>query len=259
MPVGLKSCQRSVTHARPALTITYTWLMLEIFADWWERCETRLEQVENTLTAPGTGEAFPDQEARFMLAQVKLLRANHARQVGELLMAITCCEQALELLPEDEMYIRSGVAAHLASVYESQGKMEAARQQYTESVRLCQAAGNMDGLLFAVGRLIFVLTQSGQLRGANRVFELVKTAAASRSGPDVGRVYISIGEVYREQNLIGLAQDYLQHGLELCRPFSAWSEAVAAGTTSLANLLAAQGKFQEGERAVGTGPGGAAG
>ncbi len=240
----------SVTRARPELSITYTWLLLEIFADWWERCEARLEQVENTLIAPGKWDAFPDQETRLMLAQVKLLRANHARQVGKPLMAITCCEQALELLPEDEVYIRSGVAAHLASVYESQGKMEAARQEYSESLRLCQAAGNIDGLLFAAGRLIFVLTQSGQLRAANRVFEQVKPAAASRNGPDVGRVYISIGEVYREQNLIELAQEYLQRGLELCRPFGAWSEAVAAGTTSLANLLAAQGKLQEGSELV---------
>jgi LuxR family maltose regulon positive regulatory protein len=41
----------TVTQARPKLELNYAWLLLEIFADQWERIETLLRGVETVLLA----------------------------------------------------------------------------------------------------------------------------------------------------------------------------------------------------------------
>jgi LuxR family maltose regulon positive regulatory protein len=180
-----------------------------------------------------------------MLAQVDLLRANHARHNGQVDLVITLCQQVLDRLPENERYIRSGTMAHLASAYESTGSLQAAAQLFGESIRMCRAADNVDALLFASTHLIEVCTLSGQLRQAESVFEQTKDFAESRSGPDMGMIYISMAAVYVEQNKLAMAKRYLNLGMDLCRPFEAWQNALIAGGISSARLLAAEGQLDE--------------
>lgn len=239
---GFEALPETVTQVRPKLKLSYAWLLFEIFADQWDRIEALLRGVETVLTASGSA---PEQDTQVLLAEVDLLRANHARQAGEPARVIELCQQALGRLPADETYRRSGIIAHLASAYESLGQMAQANQIYTESMRLCRAANNVDGLLFAAARLLEVLTVSGQLRQAERVFGQMQDFAAKRTGPDMGLVYINIGEVYREQNRLEQAKTYLKQGLELCRPFEAWHTGVASGVISLARLLAAEGFHEQ--------------
>lgn len=232
----------TVTHARPRLALSYAWLLLEIFSDQWERIEAQLRRVEDLLAAPGPTPALPEREASHILAEVDLLRANHARHAGQPARVIALCQQALDRLAEDETYLRSAIIGHLASAYESLGSLPEAGRLYTESIRLCRVAGNVDGLLFAAARLLEVLSLSGQLRRAETVFEQVLEYAGERTGPDMGLVYIGIGEVYRELNRLERARSYLEQGLEMCRPFEAWRAGVTAGVISLARVLAAAGQ-----------------
>ncbi|MCQ3980066.1 MAG: helix-turn-helix transcriptional regulator, partial [Anaerolineae bacterium] len=238
---GFEALPEPVTQGRPKLKLSYAWLLFEIFADQWGRIEALLRGIEMVLVSGSVSE----QETQVMLAEVDLLRANHARQAGEPARVIELCQQALGRLPDDETYRRSGIIAHLASAYESLGQMAQANQIYTESMRLCRAANNLDGLLFAAARLIEVLTVSGRLRQAERVFGQMQDFAAKRTGPDMGLVYINIGEVYRERNRLEQAKIYLNQGLELCRPFEAWHAGVTSGVISLARLLAAEGFHEQ--------------
>jgi len=235
----------SVTRTRPNLELGVAWLLFEIFSDQWGRIESHLKRVETILAAPKARGSFSAQEARQMLAGVDLLRANHARHAGRPARVIALCQQALDRLPDDETYLRSGAIAHLAAAYESLGRIEQASQLYTESIRMGRAADNIDGLLFATARLIEVLSLSGQLRQAEIVFDQARDYAEQRTGPDMGLVYISIGQVYREQNQLEQAKTYLQQGLGLCRPFDAWRAAVTTGVISLARVLAAEGHHDQ--------------
>ena len=235
-----------VTAARPPLTLSYLWLLLEIFADWAERSEPHLQRVEQFLTGPEATATFTAQDITRMQAEVDLLRANQARQAGEPDRVIELCQQALARLPDRVTYLRSGITAHLASAYESRGDLTQAAVIYADSLRMCRATQNMNGLLFAAARLIDVLHVSGQLRQAERIFNDVQAEAAVRTGPDLGLVYISIADVYREQNRLDAAKLVLEQGLDLCRPFEAWSAGVTAGLISRARLLAAEGRLDEG-------------
>lgn len=239
------SLPTAVTHARPALTLAYCWLMLEIFSDRWQLIESQLQQVEQILTSSTLNAAFGNQDRRLMLAQIDLLRANHARQAGDYFRVIELCQQTLARLPENEMYIRSGTIAHLASAYASLGSLIEANRMFSQSVTMCRTANNIDGLLFASAHFIESLTASGQLREAERVFEQARLYTDQRSGPDVGVVYISIAEVYREQNKLELAKTYFERGIDLCRPFEAWRDALVSGVIGLARVLAAADETDE--------------
>lgn len=235
----------AVSRSRPKLKLGVAWLLFEIFSDQWDRIESLLRQVEDALRAPHADASFPAREARAMLASVDLLRANHARHAGDPVRVIAICEQALDRLPAGEAYLRSGAIAHLASAYESLGNMQQASQLYSESIEMCRAANNVDGLLFAAARLTAVLSLRGELRQARIVFGQARDYAEERTGPDMGLVYITIGDVYREQNDLEQARSYLQEGLDLCRPFDAWRSAVTTGVISLARLLMAEGHDDE--------------
>lgn len=234
-----------VTRTRPRLALAYAWLLFEIFADRWDRIEAQLRQVEDFLTSPDAGVSFSEQDIAPLLAQVDLLRANQARQAGEPARVIVLCQQALDRLPDGEAYLRSGIIAHLASAYEDLGQMAQAGRIYTDSLRLCRAANNVDGLLFAAARLIEALTIGGQLRQAEAVFDQLHTYTTARTGPDMGLVFITIGQVYYEQNRLEQAATYLEQGLERCRPFEAWRAGVITGLIGLARLRAAEGDHEQ--------------
>jgi LuxR family maltose regulon positive regulatory protein len=234
-----------VTSARPRLILAYAWLLLEIFADRWEQIEGQLRQVESILIHPALSTGYSDEDRSLMLAQVDLLRANQARQAGATDRVIALCQQVFACLPENEMYIRGGTLAHLASAYESSGNTAAALKLFIESVQMCRAAHNIDGLLFASSHLIEVHSLSGQLRRAERVFEQAAEYTDGRTGPDMGMVYIGIGEVYREQNKLEMAKDFLQRGVASCRPFEAWRTSVVMGEIGVARVVAAGGQLDE--------------
>ncbi|MCB0163726.1 MAG: hypothetical protein KDI79_05840 [Anaerolineae bacterium] len=242
----IEALPEKVTATRPHLELGYVWLLLEIFADWADRSETHLRRVEHFLTGSEAAATFSAQAIAQMQAEVDLLRANQARQLGEPGRVIELCQQALARLPDDVTYLRSGITAHLASAYESLGDMTQAAAIYADSLRMCRAAKNVDGLLFAAARLIDVLYISGQLRQAERIFNQVHAEVAERTGPDLGLVYIRIAAVYREQNRLEAAKTVVEQGLDLCRPFEAWSAGVTAGLITQARLLAAEGRPDEG-------------
>jgi LuxR family maltose regulon positive regulatory protein len=234
-----------VAGSRPKLILAYAWLLLELFSNRWEQIETLLRQVEHLLAASASNMAYEDEEIALMLAQVDLLRANRARHEGQDEQVIALCQQALVHLPENETYIRSGTLAHLAAAYESMGNVAEASRLFSDSLQMCRSSGNVDGFLFATGRLIHVFSLSGQLRQAERVFDQSVTYAAARTGPDMGAVYISMGEIFREQNQLEQAASLLKQGITRCHPFEAWRTALMTGLMTSAQILAAEGHLDE--------------
>lgn len=250
MLAWFEALPESVTTVRPQLTLGYLWLLLEIFADWTERSEPHLRRIEHFLADPAAAATYPNRDIVHMRAEVDLLRANQARQAGEPGRVIERCQQALARLSDSDAYLRSGITAHLASAYENLGDLTQAAAIYADSLRMCRAVKNRDGLLFAAARLIDVLHLSGQLRQAERIFDLARAEAADRTGPDLGLVYISIAAVYREQNRLEAAKTVVEQGLDLCRPFEAWSAGVMTGLICRARLLAAEARLDEGLAAL---------
>ena len=208
---GVEALPEAVVRARPGLELAYAWLLFENFSDEWSRIEGHLRHVEDALDADD-----PD------MASVDLLRANHARFIGDAERVIELCQQAIARLPEDEQYIRSGATVHLAAGYAEQGDLTTADRIYAQGIALCEAAGNLNGLLFAAAQHVALLHRMDQLRRAEVVFLRAMDAASGRTGPDVGMLQVMIGEVFREQNRLDEAEVLLRKGITLCQPFDAW-------------------------------------
>lgn len=233
----------AVRGVRPRLLLAHAWLLLEVFADPWSRIEAALARVE-ALVESGVPH-LADAEAGLLRAQIDLLRANHARAESDPVRVLALCQSAVEYLPDDEMYIRSGAAAHRAAAYESLGELEQARDAYADAMRLCHAADNIDGLLFAAAQRIKLALSCGWLRDAESAYAQVKPLAARRTGPDMGMIVLLMGEVSREQNRLDEALSRLEEGIARCRPFDAWGDGIAAGWISKARTLAALDRFDE--------------
>ncbi|MEZ4670885.1 MAG: LuxR C-terminal-related transcriptional regulator [Anaerolineae bacterium] len=224
----------AIAHSRPRLLLAYCWLLFEIFSDRWLHIEALLHTVERALEQ----DASPD--ANLMLAQVDLLRANRATQASDQNSVITYCRQALGRLPPDETYIRSGTLAHMAAAHKNMGHAAQANRLFAESIALCRVAENIDGLLFAAAHHIETLHLSGLLAQAEKVFSSALDDAGKRTGPDMGWLYITIADVYREQNRLIDAYDLFQRGVDMCRPFEAWQPMLLDGLIGLAQVQAAQ-------------------
>lgn len=235
----------TIIQKRPKLLLSHAWLLFEIFENPWDIILFSLEHIETELLSNTLINNFTDNERSAMYAQVDLLRANHARFYNNYQQAIVLSERALARLPDDEVYIRSGIIAHLASDYEQSGNMSDAIATYTQSIEMCQTAQNIDGLLFAVAHLIHVHRIAGNLHKALQTYKQVQSYIGQRSGPDIGMVKIALAEVYYERNQLQQAQSHLHDGLEFCRPFSAWYKAVITGTILLAKILLVDGNFEE--------------
>ena len=103
---GVKNLPDEVIRVRPALCI----LLGRAFADAGEpeASELRLQDAERCLNGSDIKIANP------LLATIALIRAYNAQVQGKLVTTVKYAEQALQLIPENDLYRRSQAAMALA-------------------------------------------------------------------------------------------------------------------------------------------------
>ena len=207
---------------RIPLYLHFVWLKFELIANDWHDLLNDLNYIHNFLQSDSATQNYSLNEIQNMIAQVELLYANHARSLGNFDQIILHCQQALDYLLEDEVYIRSGVLVHVASAYEDMGDKKRAIQTYVDGIDLCHRSKNIDGLLFASGHLIELYCQLGQFKEALDIFQDLQDLVEIRTGPDMGTIYIAVGELYRQRGQMTQAKQLLKKGIMLCKPFEAW-------------------------------------
>ena len=239
----LAALSPSLIRSRPRLSITYAWVLFELFTDQERTIESFLQDAE-AMVKP-TDKMAADEQV--MLGEVHLLRANLARRQGQTNQAIHHARQALEYLPQpsldraDNVFVHAAALYILGAVYDSLGNLVEAGQHYSESIALIRATGLTYGLLAVMARLIEVLIVQSQLHKGERVFQQMVQAPGKQQGPDVGMAYVGMGEICREWNDLKRAAAYLEKGIKLCRPFETWRMIVLKGMSSLAWVRQAQG------------------
>lgn len=226
----------AILQSRLSLYLSFVWLKFEMLADAWGEILADLSAIESALATPQSHQKYTPDELLKMQAQVDMLRANYARFRGDSAGVITLCQHILDRLPADELYIRSGAIAHMASAYENLGDFDQASDMYQKGIVLCRNGGNIDGLLFASANLIELYLKMGTLRQAQSVFDALEDLQASRTGPDMGANFIAIAEVYRQQGQLEQARTFLKQGIAMCRPFEAWQASTSLGLERLAKL-----------------------
>jgi LuxR family maltose regulon positive regulatory protein len=236
-----------MVRVRPRLAITKATILAESLTEAPETVEGLLQAAETILQAEGrSGDAPAENDSnnrQALLTELDIVRASLARYQGDIARSINFIRQALERVPQDNAFLRDGATQMLAIAQSSLGQMGEARRIFAGALKINQAAGNSYNLTLATAYLIEVLTVQGQLQQAKQVFREVLPAIGQRHSPDVGMVYINIGEVFREWDQLGTAEHYLRQGIELCQPFEPFAAMVVTGHITLARLLQAQGNL----------------
>ncbi len=229
-----KALPQTIIEAHITLYLNYVWLKLEVYDNVWDDILADVQQIRQILTRNSTN---TDQHTVSILtAQADMVMVNYARSRDDSKQVIDLCEAILEYLPPDERYIRGGAIAHMASAYEALHDTQNASLIYKDAIQVCHSSNNIDGLLFASWKLMELLITLDDLPQAKSIYDDIKAYHTTRTGPDMGAIYIAIGEIYRRTNHLLQAQKHLEQGIQLCQPFPAWKDSTTLGTQRLGLL-----------------------
>ena len=211
--------------ARPPLCIFYAWYL---FAGGQQETAERIlqaaEKVIDQSHAPAhkTG---PDQPVQLadtnnlkLKGRIATVRAFIATFQGDVPVIIQQAQQALTLLPKQDLTWRSSAAIALGDAHAFQGDMPAAYQARLAAAQACQAAGNIYFIMIANLKLAITLRAQGRLQPTiemcNQQMQLAQEKGLSQSSA-VGWCLAVWGEVLAELNDLDDAQRQVKKGIEL--------------------------------------------
>jgi LuxR family maltose regulon positive regulatory protein len=225
-----------LVRARPSLCIHHAWALL--FSG------RSIDNVEARLQDAGD-------DADLALGQATVLRAFVAIFQGQIPRAAELSLEALELLPEDDLFSRSIVAWNLSLSYLVEGDIVTGLQTLEEVAKTSQKAGNVMITVTNLCYLAELYIKRGLLYKAQTIYQQALELATDRQGqplPIAGMALIGLGELARERNDLEAAMRYLTEGIEC---IGQWGEIGALdGYISLAHVRLAQGDMDGAQDAI---------
>ncbi len=192
-----KGIPEKIMAVDPAASLSYAWALL--LAGQYDAAGPWLE-VAQSLVAPGS----------YLLGQVAAAQAYLARSVRDQARAIEKSEQALVLLPEDDVLDRGNISFNLGLAYWHVGQMEAAENKLLQACRLNGQSGNVYALLTARIFLARVAAVRGQLRQAAASLEQVLQTGGKI--PILCLAHFDLATLYYEWNDLNRAEQHLELG-----------------------------------------------
>ncbi len=191
-----------IIRSQPDLWMSYTWALL---------LSGRLDEAEDLLLQlEEIGDSAP-----LLLGQVTAAQAYAARARGDNRRVIEKSEQALGLLPEDDIAARGLLSLNLGMVYWSEGQLREAVPALNEAQSLAVLAENHYAGLTAQIYLARTLAVQGALQQAEeRLGEIIR---AGENIPVTIMAYYYLGNIYYEWNDLRKAWEYLEEGLDKSR------------------------------------------
>jgi len=222
-----------VVRAHPTLGYFYAWALLmsgRSVAD----IEERLQEIarDHVLSvSPG-----------IMAGRLAALRAYYTVFQVDMRRAVELCHQALEHLPEGELFLRSIMAWILSLARLHDGDLYDGTQTLKELASKGQTAGNPLIAVTALCHQAKLQVRQGHLHLAHQTYERALEAATDAAGrrlPIASEALIGLGELERQWNHLDAAARHLTVGIELANE---WSELAAFDAyTPLARVRLAEG------------------
>jgi LuxR family maltose regulon positive regulatory protein len=239
----LEQLPREVTRTRPRLSVDLAWTLL-----WSARLEAIEPRLRDAEQAPATSESLseldPRAADRAVRGEIAAIRAELARQEGDLASAIDLARQALANLAEGDRRVRGVTTGLLAGAYLWSGDAAAASHAYGEAVALSQTPSTMTLALIASGRLVLTQALRGRLHQAATTYRQTLDLAAAHdmsATPAIGVAQIGMAEVLREWNDLDAAEALVRQGIERCTESGGMAEMAMDGCFTLARILWARG------------------
>jgi LuxR family maltose regulon positive regulatory protein len=216
-----------LVRARPTLCVFHAWALL------WRGLP--LDDVESRLQDVG-------EDIDLTPGKVAALRGFMAIFQGQLARATELCRQALEQLPEDDVFLRS-ISTWILSISElAEGDLRASSRTLDDVVKMSQKAGNVMIAVPALCQLAKLNMRQGQLHKALGIYQRALELGTDESGrrlPIASEALIGLGRLSYEWNDLESAARYLEESIKLSEQ---WSEAAALDAyVPLTHVRQAQG------------------
>jgi LuxR family maltose regulon positive regulatory protein len=218
-----------VVRANPQLCMAYSWPL--ILTERIDDAEPYLRVAEQAARAAGA-------EGNPLLGEVTLARVQIARMRGDNRQALALSEQALALLPQDDLNSRSIVAVNLGIAQWFRGRLVEAEKALTEAERAGRGSGNDYARFAALTFLCRIQVARGHLRGAAaRCRERIEQSGELTIGC---LAHFDLSRLLYEWNDLDSAAEHLRQGIALARRGGS-VEFLCGGTSSLALVEQARG------------------
>ena len=241
----LRALPGEMVRARPRLCLSAAWgLMAAMELD---AVEPRLRDAERAVGALPRADRDPA-----LLGEIATIRATVNSLRGDVPESIEQARDALELLPEEGLFLRGIVANVLGTGYEASGETAAAGRAFAEAAELCRQAGNPVMALIALCNLGRMQELQGQLRRAWITYRQALEFAAHQEEPPLpvtGLARVGLGMLQFEWNNLPGAVRHLQEGLQLGRRLGIVEIQVVAHT-ALAQVYQVQGETSRALQAI---------
>jgi LuxR family transcriptional regulator, maltose regulon positive regulatory protein len=231
-------------RTRSRLTFFHAWALL-ISGQSLEVVERRLQSM---ASIQGVGESTD-----IMAGRISALRAYLMLFQADFQLAAKLCRQALENLPESDLFLRSIVTWILSMIRLSDGEVGDGRQSLDKVIRMGQEIGNPLIAVAALSHKARLQMRQGRLRLAHETLLQALQLATDPQGrwlPIASEALIVLGELEREWNNLEKADEYLTGSIQLARQ---WNELASFDAYyPLMRLRLAQGNVAAAREAIET-------
>jgi LuxR family maltose regulon positive regulatory protein len=226
-----------VIHTHPLLHVYHTGIQL-------------MDGLALQVAEAHLREAMAAEPSRAVSGAVATFQTLIAAYRGDTHQSVKLSQQALALLAEDSLFLRSLVAGFLGITYLWSGDFATAAKALGEAVRIGRQIGNLTFTVLALCHLAELHIVRGQLHEAAAFYEEALERARDGRGhrlPMAGIALMGIGYLLQEWNDLEAARRHLVEGIELA---AQWEKTgTFTGYVSLALVEQALGD-QEAARAA---------
>jgi LuxR family maltose regulon positive regulatory protein len=252
----LSALPDELVRARPLLCTVHALALL--FTNQLAAAEARIQEAERGIQ-PDT----PTDQVQLIQGRAAAIRANIARDTGDLAGCVAYGQAVLRLLPETETIARTIANLHVARAFRVSGDVrDAAEQRASAVIAPFAAADNLLGTLAAITNLARLQVLQGRLHAAAATYrEMTRIAAGTdqpllRTGDHLlegPAYYAGMGDLLREWNDFDAAEQHLAQVIEqIVGRLVVDAEDVALGYLALARLQHARGEYATAQRTLAT-------
>lgn len=203
----------------------------------------KLQAAESGLANILQG-AEPDAQTRNMIGLIAMASATLALTRYDVKAMLAQSQRALEYLDPKSLFQRANANWTLGYAYVLQGDRARARQAFTESVVLSEAAGAMFPLILATIGVGLVQELDNELYQAAETYRRVLQWAGDHPQQIIGEAHLGLARILYEWNQLDAAEQHTQQSIHLARQYENIIDRYVISEVFLARLKLAHGDVQ---------------
>src|SRR6185503_10735217 len=233
-----ESLPTAVLNARPSLWWRHAAMLL--INGQTAGVAEKLQAAEAAVAAVLQG-SEPDDETRNLIGQIAAATATLALTRYDVETMLNQSRRALEYLRANSLFTRATANWTLGYAHVLQGDRAAARQAFTESISLSQAAGALFSAILATIGLGTVQETDNQLYQAAETYRRVLQWAGDKPQQIINEAHLGLARIFYEWNNLEEADQHARQSLLLARQYEIVIDRFVIGEVFLARLTLAQG------------------